>query len=101
LLRAGPAAASALTGRLSMAAKELMFFNKASNRIPRMLALVQPRESERPVVLHSLADEHANVSAYGYGCIPHAQRVIKQQLVFSDETGSTVLQDPYPTAVSR
>jgi CHASE3 domain sensor protein len=71
--------------RLSMAAKELMFFNKVSNRIPCMLALVQPRESERPVVLHSLADKHAHVSANGYGCVPHAQRVIKQQLVFSDE----------------
>ena len=62
-----------------------MFFNKASNRIPSMLALVQPRKSERPVVLHSLADEHADVSANGCGCVPHAQRVIKQKLVFSDK----------------
>ena len=62
-----------------------LFFNKASNRIPRMLALVQPRESQRPVVLHSLADEHADVSADGCGRVPHAQCVIKQKLVCSDE----------------
>jgi hypothetical protein len=68
-----------------MAAKELMFLNKASYRLPRILALVQPRESERPAVLHSLADEHASVIADRCGRVAHAQRVIKQKLVFSYE----------------
>lgn len=52
-----------------------MLFDKRVHRVPRKPALVEPRESERPIVLHSLADEHGGARSFPSSRVPKTQRM--------------------------
>src|SRR5688572_18958221 len=54
-------------------------------RAPRKPALVEPWQRERPVVLHALAEVHANVSPGRCGGVANTQRVVEQQLVLPNQ----------------
>jgi hypothetical protein len=62
-----------------------MLFDKRSNCVPAKPALVQPRQSERPIVLHSLADVHGSARACPSGGIANTQGVIAQELIFPSQ----------------
>jgi hypothetical protein len=53
-----------------------MLLDKRAHCLPREPALLEPQESERPIVLHSLADEHGSARPFPSGRVPKAQRVI-------------------------
>src|SRR2546428_10005489 len=62
-----------------------MLLHEAANRVPRKPTLVEPWQGKRPVVLHTLADEHTNVGSDGCRGVPDTHGVIEQELVFPNE----------------
>jgi hypothetical protein len=62
-----------------------MLFHERADRLPRGPTLVEPWQGKRPIVLHSLADEHAGVRPFLGSVRVDTQRVIEQQLVLPDQ----------------
>src|SRR5438445_1455160 len=71
--------------RVAMERRDSTFLHETTHRLPGALAFVEPRQRERPVVLHSLAHQDPRVDASPARRLVDAAGVIEQELMLPRE----------------